>query len=107
LGSSEFVESLLSEACEREKKTLRLPIRVSDLESLIREISKGEKLTESELRSGSRHNKVSKARRLLCQVAVQKMGFPGAEVARFVGVTTSAVVRAAYSEDLPEIWKYL
>jgi len=27
-------------------------------------------------------------------------------VARFLGVTTSAVVRAAYSEDLPEMGKY-
>ncbi len=32
-----------------------------------------------------------------------KMGYPGAEVAGFLGVTTSAVIRAAYSEELPEI----
>jgi uncharacterized protein YijF (DUF1287 family) len=35
------------------------------------------------------------------------MSYPGAEVARLFGVTTSAVVRAAYSEDLSEIQKYL
>jgi hypothetical protein len=36
------------------------------------------------------------------------MSYPGAEVARFLGVTTtSAMVRAAYSEDLSEIQKYL
>jgi hypothetical protein len=35
------------------------------------------------------------------------MGYPGAEVARFLGVTTSAVVRGAHVEDLPEIEKYL
>jgi hypothetical protein len=35
------------------------------------------------------------------------MDYPGAEVARFLGVTTSAMVRAAYSKDLPEIQKYL
>ncbi len=33
-------------------------------------------------------------------------GYPAAEVARFLGVTTSAVVRAAHSEGLPEIEKY-
>ncbi len=34
-------------------------------------------------------------------------GYPGAEVARFLGVTTSGVIRAAYSEELPELPKYL
>jgi hypothetical protein len=35
---------------------------------------------------------VSKARRLFCQLSVGKMGYPGKKVARFPGVTTSAVV---------------
>jgi len=34
------------------------------------------------------------------------MGYPAAQVARFLGVTTSAVVRAAHSEGLPEIEEY-
>jgi len=42
-------------------------------------------------------------RRILFQLAVWRMGYPGVEVARFLGVTTSAVVRAAQSENLPEI----
>jgi predicted transcriptional regulator len=35
------------------------------------------------------------------------MGYSGAEVARFLGVTTSAVNRLAVSEELPEFRKYL
>jgi len=31
------------------------------------------------------------------------MGYPGAQVARVPGVTTSAALRAAYSEELPEL----
>ena len=50
---------------------------------------------------------MSKARRLFCQLAVGKMGYPGAEVARFLGITTSAVVRAAKTEELEEVQKYL
>ena len=107
LGDSDFVENVLSEADEREKRTLRLSGRVRDLGSLAKEIREGEGIEESILRSGSRYRKVSKVRRLFCQIAVRKMGYPGAEVARFLGVTTSAVLRAAYSEDLPEIQKYL
>jgi hypothetical protein len=35
------------------------------------------------------------------------MGYPGAELARFLGVTTSAAVRSANSEELPEVEDYL
>jgi REP element-mobilizing transposase RayT len=107
LGSSEFVEDLLSEVDEREKETLRFSVRVRDLGLVAEEIKKGEGLGELELRSGRRQRKVSRGRRLFCQLAVGKMGYPGAEVARFLGVTTSAVIRAAYSEELPELQKYL
>ena len=86
---------------------MRLSARVRDLGLVAREIAEGEEVSESELRSGSRRRKVSKVRRLLCQLAVRKMGYPGAEVARFLGVSTSAVVRAAHSQDLPEMRKYL
>jgi len=37
----------------------------------------------------------------------KKMGFLGVEVARVLGVATSAVIRAACSGELPEIRKYL
>lgn len=106
LGSGEFAESVLSEVNERESQTLRLSSKVSDLASLARRIVNDEGITESELRSGSRRKKISKARRLFCPVAVERMGYPGAYVARFLGVTTSAVVRAANSENLGEIGKY-
>jgi hypothetical protein len=47
------------------------------------------------------------ARCLFCQLAVGRMGYPAAEVARFLGGTTSAVGRASPSESHPEIIKYL
>ena len=87
LGSSEFVQGLLSEVNKCEKETLRLSSKIKDLSSLARSIEKDEGITG--LRSGSKTRKVSKARRLFCQLAVGKMGYPGAEVARFLGVTTS------------------
>jgi hypothetical protein len=66
----------------RERETLRLSLRGRGLDSLIKEIAEGEGVAENELRSGKRDRKVSRARRLICQVAVDKMGYPGAEVAR-------------------------
>jgi len=45
--------------------------------------------------------------RLFCQLPVERIGYPAAEVACFLRVTTSAVVRAPHSENHPEIEKYL
>lgn len=107
LGSEGFIERLLSEAEEREKETLRLSRRVPDLATLTRRIVKGEGIEESELRSGMRKKRVVRGRRVLCQLAVGKMGYPGAGVARFLGVTTSSVNRLAASEETPDMRKYL
>ena len=73
---------------------------------LARRVEKRGGVGELELRSGVRRGKGSRARRLFCQAAAGRMGDPAAQVARFLGVITSAVVRAAHSEGLPEIEKY-
>jgi REP-associated tyrosine transposase len=107
LGREEFIERLLSEAEAREKETLRLSRRVPDLATLTERIVKGEGIEESELRSGMRKKRVVRVRRMFCQLAVGKMGYPGAEVARFLGVTTSSVNRLAATEGMPNLRKYL
>jgi len=63
-----------------------------------REIAVDQGITETELRAGSRRRKVSEARRGFCRASLGELGFPAAAVARFLGVTTSAVVRAARAE---------
>ncbi len=107
LGGEEFVRRLLTEADRREKETLRLFYRVPDLSGLAAVLVKEEGVEEQELRSGIRKREVVKARRLFCQLAVGKMGYPGAEVARFLGVTTSAVNRLVVSEETASLTKYL
>ncbi|MFC1824666.1 transposase [Thermodesulfobacteriota bacterium] len=106
LGSNEFVKEVIADAEERAKQTLRLSSKISDLPSLSRKISKGESINEADLCSGLRTKAIVKARRIFCQIAVKKMGYSGAEVARFLGITTSAVNRLAVSKELLEIDKY-
>jgi len=48
-----------------------------------------------------------KSRRIFCQIAVKKMGYSGADVARFLGINTSAVNRLAVSDELTEVEKYV
>jgi len=107
LGGDEFIQNLMSEAEEREKETLRLGREVPDLPSLAKRIVRGEGVEEMELRSGIRKRGVVRARRLFCQLAIGKMGYSGAQVARFLGVTTSSVNRLAVSEEVTNLTKYL
>jgi putative transposase len=107
LGGEKFIERVMSEAEEREKETLRLSGRVPGLGVLVARIVKGEGIEESELRSGMRKKGVVKGRRILCQLAVGKLGYPGAEVARYLGVTTSSVNRLAVSDETLDLRKYL
>ena len=71
-----------------------------------RQVSRDEGITEKELRSGSRRTRIRRTRRLFSQLSVVKMGYSGAQVAPLLGVSTSAVVRAAHSEELPEVGNY-
>jgi len=107
LGSSEFVKDVIEDAEEKERQTLRLNVKLSGLASLSEKICEGEGVDKSELCSGIRKRDVVKSRKIFCQLAVKKMGYSGAEVGRFLGITTSAVNRLAVSDELPEINKYL
>lgn len=107
LGGDAFIQRLLSEADEEEKETLRLMRKIPDLPTLVKRIAEGEGIEESELRSGTRKREVGRVRRLFCQLAIGRMGYPGAGVARFLGVTTSSVNRLAVSEEVVNLKKYL
>jgi hypothetical protein len=107
LGGDDFIERLLREVEEREKETLRISRKVPDLQTLAKVIIKGEGVGELEFRSGIRKRGVVRARRVFCQLATGKMGYPGAEVARYLGVTTSSVNRLAVSEEEAKLTKYL
>jgi len=106
LGSSEFIEELLAEAEKRERETLRLHRKVVNLNRLAESINEWEGIDSTALRSGGKNRVLVKARKIFSQLAIKRMGYSGAEVARYLGVSTSAVNRIANSEELPVIEKY-
>ena len=103
LGSGGFVERVLEEAEEWLKETLRWKKKATDLKTLLKEVAKREKLKEAELMGRSRRGAVVSGRKLFCQIAVRKLGYTGASVARFLGMTTSSINRMARLEELPEL----
>jgi REP element-mobilizing transposase RayT len=107
LGSGEFIERLFAEAEQRERETLRLAKRVPDLKEFAERIAKLQKIESDELLMGSRKREFVKARKIFCQAVVKKGKYSGADTARFLGISTSAVNRLANADELPEVEKII
>ena len=103
LGGGKFVERMVEAAEERMKETLRWRKGVMDLKTLLKEVAKREGLEEVEVKGRSRREPVVRGRKILCQVALRKLGYTGASAARFLGMTTSSVNRMARLEEMTEL----
>ena len=102
LGDGEFVEKVLEEWDEVGKVNLRLNRVRTSLSLLAQQVCENWGATMGELRSGSRRQLILKAREEFAQVAVKGLGYSGAEVARYLGVTGSCVTRIVAERELPE-----
>jgi REP element-mobilizing transposase RayT len=107
LGSGDFVEQVWTQAEARVKATLGWRGRVPTLAALLDTIGQGEAVAPARIRAGDRKREAARARKILCQLAVKKLGYSGAAVARFLGVTTSLVNRQASAEEVPGLAPYL
>ena len=60
-------------------------------------------ISMGELRSGSRRRDVAKARGSISWIAVRELGYSGADVARYLGVTNSCVTRFVAAGQKPDV----
>jgi REP element-mobilizing transposase RayT len=94
LGGGDFVSRLLEEA----EGSVKRQISSKEREVLINQVIKGmchdEGITEKELRYGGQRQRVSRARARISYHLSRHRGVPMAEIARQVGVCTSAVAKA-------------
>jgi len=107
LGDGEFVGQLLEEMDDMGRENLRLTNRRMDLAVLAEKVCEVHGIKAGELRSGSRRDEIVKARRVFSVLAVKELGYSGAEVARYLGVTNSCVTRSVSGEEAPEKEKYM
>jgi len=61
----------------------------------------------TELRSGSRRHEIVEVRKIVSWIAVRELGYSGADVARYLGVTTSCVNRSVSSGKRPKLEEYI
>jgi len=102
LGDGEFVKTVLSEMDDLGKENFRLGTKRMDLRTLANKVCNVHDVLLGELRSGSRRHEIVEARRILSWLAVKELGYSGAGVARYIGVTTSCVNRAVSSGQNPK-----
>ncbi len=94
LGHSEFVESILREAEEREIRQLRIKRAGKAITDIIEEECLHRSISPKELQSGSRRRNVSEARAVIAFRSIEEQGITTAEIARSLGVATSTISRA-------------
>jgi REP element-mobilizing transposase RayT len=107
LGDGEFVQQMLGEMDEMGSRNLRLPKERISLDSLAKRVCEVHGVRRGELLSGSRRHEIVEARQVMSRLSVKELGYSGAEVARYLGVTNSCVTRAAATGNVPDSEKYL
>ena len=94
LGGGDFVEEALKEADRNLRRQLRLKERAKQIDDEIRRMCENEGVGEGELRNGGQRRKVSELRARIGYHLNHDFGVSMAEIARHVGVCSSAVVKS-------------
>lgn len=94
LGSGEFVDRVVEEAADRIRSQIPAGRRLVQARRAIEKYCRDRRVSVAELQGGSRRGRVSRVRCDLAHHLVATLGLPLAEVARQLGVTTSAMSRA-------------
>ena len=103
LGDGDFVKQVILGLDDLVKKNLRLSGQRIDLKVLAKKVSERYNVSTGELRLGGRRGAVVKARRAMSWIGVRELGYSGADVARYLGVTNSCVTRMISTGKKPDI----
>jgi putative transposase len=94
LGSSDFVESVLKQAEEDLEERYRLKAYGIDIDTLLLQVAQHYKIDPEDLKTASKEATITKARTVLCYLAVRKLMISCAEVARSLRISPATVSRA-------------
>ena len=94
LGSSDFVERVLKQADEQLEEKYRLQMSVISLPALIEKVAHYFKIDPENLKSASKERPVTEARRVLCYIAVRKLGYKCTDVSKTIGISAVTVSKA-------------
>jgi len=94
LGGSSFVQSILKEAEDKQKRQLKIRLSGRTITHIIYEECTKRGVNRAELEHGGRRHKVSQTRTAIAYRSVTELGLSAADIARHLGVDTSCISRA-------------
>jgi len=94
LGSGDFVNRILKETDDRHIRQLKAKGAGKNIRKIIEEECRKQGISLQELQGGGKRRKVSETRAIIALRSRDELGLTAAEIARNVGVNTSAVTRA-------------
>ena len=94
LGGGDFVRDILNKADKRLRRQVRGEEKKEAADELIERICREEGIGQEELRGGVQRRKVAEARGKISYLLSRERGMSLAEIARHLGVCTSAVFKA-------------
>jgi REP element-mobilizing transposase RayT len=94
LGSGDFVQAVMQEADKKLSRQMKYREEKASLERIIRKMCKEAGVKEEELRGRGQRRRVSEARGEIALYLCKEMGLSMAEIARNLGVGTSAIAMA-------------
>jgi putative transposase len=99
LGSVDFVERMMQEADEKLARQMEHRGGKKSIEEVIRSMCKEEGVREQELKTGGQRRKISEVRARIAYYLSREVGISMAEIARNLGVGTSAIAMAIKKEE--------
>ena len=94
LGSGEFVEQLIEQSDQLRKEQFSVQQSLQRAASVVEKLCKKEDVSISELKSGSRRQKVLMVRRQLAKDLVEQCGLSLTETGRHLGVSASGIAKS-------------
>jgi len=94
LGGGDFVSGILRDAEEKARRQLKIRRSGESLLGIIEEECRRSGISPIEMKGGNRRRKVSLTRVRIVKRSLDELGISLAEIARHVGVTTSAIGKA-------------
>ena len=95
LGSSDFVEAVLKQSNEELQEKYRLAASGPNFETLLSKVAKYYRIDSDDLKTAGKESTLTKARTVLCYLAVRKLQISCADVARKLKISPATVSRAA------------
>ncbi len=95
LGSSDFVEAVLKQANEHLQQKYQMAAAGLNLEMLLGKVAEYYRIDPDDLKTAGKESTLTKARTVLCYLAVRKLMISCADVARELRISPATVSRAA------------